>query len=320
MQLTGIHHVTAVSAKIAGNVDFYTNVLGLRLVKKSVNQDDVSAYHLFYADKLGSPGTDMTFFDWPHTGPNLRGTDSIAGTAFRVNGRPALEFWARRFAEKGIKQDEITEFAGRQLLPFEDPEGQQLYLVDDRGVGIEGEIWSRPDIPDEFALRGFFSVVLSIPSLKQLESIFKGMLNFEETARARWIDKQSGAAVFTTLHNGSAGSEVWLLEQPHLERARLGAGGTHHVAFRVPDFETQKKWHAHLSQAGIRVSGLIDRFWFRSIYFRVSNSILFEIATDGPGFAIDEDLDTLGEKLVLPPFLEDRRQEIEAGLTPIGAK
>jgi glyoxalase family protein len=318
MQLTGIHHITAVSSSIAENLDFYTRVLGLRLVKKSVNQDDVSAYHLFYADKLGSPGTDMTFFDWPHIGPNVRGTDSIAGTSFRVGSRSALDFWSQRLSDIGIKHDKITEFAGHQLLPFEDPEGQQLYLVDDQGAAFEGEIWQRPDIPDEYALRGFFSVILSIPSFDLLGGILKDIMNYEEVEKTQWIDKKSTAAIYTTIQNGGPGTEVWLLEQPHLRRGRLGAGGTHHVAFRVKDFETQKKWHAHLSQSGLYVSNLIDRFWFRSIYFRVSNGILFEIATDGPGFAIDEPQENLGEKLVLPPFLETRRQEIEAGLTPIG--
>ncbi|MBN1449893.1 MAG: ring-cleaving dioxygenase [Anaerolineales bacterium] len=319
MQLNGLHHVTAVSARIADNVEFYTQVLGLRLVKKSVNQDDVSAYHLFYADKAGSPGTDMTFFDWPYIGPNVRGSDSIAGTAFRVASRQALDFWAGRFDEYGIRHDQITDFAGRELLPFEDPEGQQLYLVNDRGAAFEGEIWQRPDIPNEYALRGFYSIVLSISSIDQLEMIFTEILNFEEVERAQWIDRASNVVIYTTRQNGDAGSEIWLLEQPTLGRGRLGAGGMHHVAFRVRDFESQKKWHAHLTEAGLSVSGLIDRFWFRSIYFRVSNGILFEIATDGPGFAIDEALENLGEKLVLPPFLEDRREQIEAGLTPIGA-
>jgi glyoxalase family protein len=293
--------------------------LGLRLVKKSVNQDDVSAYHLFYADKLGTPGTDMTFFDWPHIGPNIRGTDSIVGTAFRVGSRQALDFWLARFDALDIHHDDIVDFAGRELLPFQDPEGQQLYLVNDRGEAYEGEIWERPDIPEEYALRGFFSVVLSLPALDQLSVIFTKILNFTEVQQGKWIDEQSDAIIYTTKDDGGAGTEVWLLSQPHLGRARLGAGGTHHVAFRVSDFETQKEWHAHLSQAGLRLSGLIDRFWFRSIYFRVSNGILFEIATDGPGFEIDEHLENLGEKLVLPPFLENQRQEIEAGLTPIGA-
>jgi glyoxalase family protein len=319
MQLAGIHHVTAVSAEIAGNVDFYTNVLGLRLVKKSVNQDDVSAYHLFYADKIGSPGTDMTFFDWPHIGPNVPGTEGISGTAFRVASRSSLDFWSQRLEEKGVKQSKFTEFAGRELLPFEDPEGQQLYLVNDQGAEFEGEIWQRPDIPGEHALRGFYSVVLSVPSVDGLDDIFKNVLNYVEVERTHWIDEKSNAVIYTTRNNSRAGSEVWVLEQPHKGRAKLGAGGTHHVAFRVADYETQVKWHSRISQAGLGVSSLIDRFWFRSIYFRVSSGILFEIATDGPGFAIDEELDNLGEKLVLPPFLEGRRQEIEAGLTPIEA-
>jgi len=320
MQLDGIHHVTAVSARIAGNVEFYTKILGLRLVKKSVNQDDVSAYHLFYADKIGSPGTDMTFFDWPQIGPNLRGTDSIAGTVFRVNGRRALDFWADRFESYEVPQGAITEFAGRTVLPFEDLEGQQLYLVDDQGEDFEGEIWSRPDIPDEFALRGFYSIILSMPSLDQLHAILTQILNFDEVQQTQWLDGESRVVIYSTKQGVSAGAEVWLLEQPRAGRARLGAGGTHHVAFRVKDFETQKQWRNHLIESGLYVSGLVDRFWFRSIYFRVSNGILFEIATDGPGFAIDEDLENLGEKLVLPPFLEARRKEIEAGLTPIGAQ
>jgi glyoxalase family protein len=318
MQLTGIHHVTAVTAKISENLDFYTQVLGLRLVKKSVNQDDVSAYHLFYADKLGSPGTDITFFDWPHIGPNLRGTDSIAGTAFRVGSKAALDFWSQRFDEKGVLREKITEFAGRQILPFEDHEGQQLYLVNDQDAVFEGEIWQHPDIPEAYALRGFYSVILSIPSINQLDVIFKSILNYEFLERAQWIDQKSNAAIYTTIQNGGAGTEIWLLEQPDEGRSRLGAGGTHHVAFRVKDLETQIEWHSRLSQAGLRVSNMIDRFWFRSIYFRVSNGILFEIATDGPGFAVDEAPDHLGEKLVLPPFLEKRRQEIEADLIPIG--
>jgi glyoxalase family protein len=158
-----------------------------------------------------------------------------------------------------------------------------------------------------------------MPSIKQLAEIFKNILNYEEIERVQWIDQESNAVIYSTLQNGGAGTEVWLLEQPHLGRARLGAGGTHHVAFRVKDFATQKKWHSHLTQSGLYVSGLIDRFWFRSIYFRVSNGILFEIATDGPGFAVDEAPDNLGGTLILPPFLETRRQEIEADLTPIGA-
>lgn len=318
MQLNGLHHVTAVSGQIDQNVEFYTQVLGLRLVKKSVNQDDVSAYHLFYADKVGTPGTDITFFDWPHIGPNVRGTNTIAGTAFRVASEQALGYWADRFEQDGVNHGEAMAFAGRQLLPFEDPEGQPLYLVNDRGAAFEGETWPRPDIPEDYALRGFYSVILSMPEREQLAPILTEVLNFEEKERAKWVDGQSEATIFTTKSGAGPGSEVWLLAQPKAGRARLGAGGTHHVAFRVPDQERQREWRDHLTEAGLRVTDLIDRFWFSSIYFRVANGILFEIATDGPGFAIDEDPQALGEKLVLPPFLEPDREQIEAQLTPIG--
>jgi glyoxalase family protein len=319
MQLNGIHHVTAVSAQIARNVDFYTQVLGLRLVKKSVNQDDVSAYHLFYADKSGNPGTDMTFFDWPHMSPNVNGTDSIAGTAFRVSSEVAMDFWSKRLAEKGVEPITKANFAGRELLSFEDSEGQRLYLVNDRGASFEGQIWQRPDIPDEFTIRGFYSVILSIPTFDKLAPILSSILNFQQVERSRWIDQKTEAIIYQTKTGGGPGSEVWLLEEPNTNRARLGAGGVHHVAFRVIDEDTERQWRAYLSQSGLQVTNVIDRFWFRSIYFRVSHGILFEIATDGPGFGIDEDLERLGEKLVLPPFLEERRAEIEAGLIPIGS-
>ena len=317
MELNGIHHVTAVTAQIAENVKFYTQVLGLRLVKKSVNQDDVSAYHLFYADKLGSPGTDMTFFDWPHIGSNIPGTDSIVGTAFRVGSQDALEFWKTRFDQLGIQRDEIQIFNQSEVLPFKDHEGQQLYLVNDQGIGFEGEIWHQPDIPEDYALKGFYSIVLSVPDKKQTSSIFSQLLGFTEIKTESWIDEKSLATIFSTKKANLPGTQVWLIEDPDSNRARLGAGGTHHVAFRVENTDIQQDWQEWLSQRGLSVSPIIDRFWFQSIYFRVTPGILFEIATDGPGFAIDEEPEKLGESLVLPPFLEDRRVEIESGLTPI---
>lgn len=317
MNLTGIHHVTAVTGKVADNLKFYRDELGLRLVKKSVNQDDTSAYHLFYADKLGTPGTDMTFFDWPRIAPEIRGTDSIAGTAFRVGSREALGFWAERFDSWGCGRGEIASFAGRELLPFEDGEGQRLYLVNDQGAAWEGEVWPHPHIPDEYAIKGFYSVILSVPDAVPFSKLLGETLHFEELARGFWIDKGSRGTVFTTSPEGGPGTEIWLLEQPGLARSRLGAGGTHHVAFRVDDQETQQSWQKHLQSQGIPVSPQIDRFWFRSIYFRVSPGILFEIATDGPGFAIDEKPEDLGRELILPPFLESQRQAIEAGLIPL---
>jgi glyoxalase family protein len=189
--------------------------------------------------------------------------------------------------------------------------------VNDQGEDFEGEIWSHPDIPDEFALRGFYSVILSTPSFAQLVPILTEALNFHEVSRAPWLDGETSAIIFQTKPGMGPGAEIWLLEEPHKPRSRLGAGGVHHVAFRVADESEEREWRTRLMDSGLHVSNIIDRFWFRSIYFRVSDGILFEIATDGPGFGIDEDLDALGEKLVLPPFLEARRDEIEAGLTPI---
>lgn len=315
MQLHGVHHVTAVTGQVADNVAFYTQTLGLRLVKKSVNQDDVSAYHLFYADKLGTPGTDMTFFDWPTIGPNRRGTDSIANTMFRVNGRAALDYWAARFDELGVTHEGNTSFAGRDILRFEDPEGQRLTLVDDQGAPFEGEVWLGAGVPEAHAIRGFFGVTLSIPDLSQLAPILTQVLGWEEANRL--TNEQGETVVIYAMDGGGPGREVHVIEQPGTRIAQLGAGGVHHVAFRVRDADEQSGWRQRVVSAGLGASQVIDRYYFRSVYFRVSNGILFELATDGPGFAADEPLETLGEKLALPPFLEPHRAQIEAGLKPI---
>jgi glyoxalase family protein len=315
MQLHGLHHVTAVTAKIGHNAAFYTNFLGLRLVKKSVNQDDVSAYHLFYADKIGSPGTDMTFFDWPYVGPERRGTDSIVATAFRVNGREALRYWIERFDGHGVEHHGLEQFAGRDIVRFADPEGQRLVLVDDGGVAYEGEIWDKSDVPTAYAIRGFFAAVLSVPRLAAVEAILTRVLQFSEAQRAEYPGGQE--TVIYTMDGGGPGRELWVMEEQDQPIARLGAGGVHHIAFRVADQDEQRYWRQRVSDVRLPVSSFIDRYYFKSIYFRISNGILFEIATDGPGFAADEPLESLGERLALPPFLEDRRAEIEAGLKPI---
>ncbi len=315
MQLHGLHHVTAVTAQIANNVTFYTQTLGLRLVKKSVNQDDVSAYHLFYADKLGSPGTDMTFFDWPTIGPDRRGTDSIVNTMFRVNGRAALDYWVARFDQLGVKHEGITRFNGRDVLRFDDPEGQRLTLVDDQGAPFEGELWLGAGIPEEHAIRGFYGAALSTPSLDYLAPILTQLLGWEETNR---LTNTAGEIVaIYSMDGGGPGKEIHVVEQPQSPGARLGAGGVHHIAFRVTNDNEQRYWRQRLVSARLPVSQFIDRYYFRSIYFRISDGILFEIATDEPGFTADESLETLGERLALPPFLEPRRAEIEAGLKPI---
>lgn len=314
MQLHGMHHVTAVTGDTSVNWRFYTQMLGLRLVKKSVNQDDTSAYHLFYADKLGSPGTDMTFFDWSMMGANRRGTDSIANTLFRVNGAAALDYWARRFDAGGVKHEGISAWAGRAALRFEDPEGQRLTLIDDGGAPIEGELWDGSDVPLDCAIRGFYGIVLHVPNFDRMAIILTQVLNMTEIGRHPNPDTP---LVVFGMDGGGAGKEVHVVELVNAPRAMLGRGGVHHAAFRVTDSAEQEQWQARLARVGIPSSGQIDRFWFKSLYFRVSDGILFELATDGPGFTVDEDLATLGEKLVLPPFLEPRRQQIEAGLKPL---
>jgi glyoxalase family protein len=315
MNLNGIHHVTAVTAKIGDNAYFYTHVLGLRLVKKSVNQDDVTAYHLFYADKIGSPGSDMTFFDWPMAGQDRRGTDSIVTTAFRVDGREALDYWTQRLQAYGVEHQGLERFAGRDVLRFEDAEGQRLMLVDDQGADYEGELWDQTEVPVEHALRGFYAVMLSVPQLDQVEPVLSQVLQFTESERADFPGGRE--TIIYQMGEGGPGREVWVVEEPDTPLARLGAGGVHHVAYRVADVAEQEAWHGRLRSLGVPVSGLIDRYYFQSIYFRISNGILFEIATDGPGFAADEDPERLGETLALPPFLEPRRTQIEAGLKPI---
>jgi glyoxalase family protein len=315
MNLGGLHHVTAVSAKIGENAAFYTRVLGLRLVKKSVNQDDLSAYHLFYADKVGSPGTDMTFFDWPAMAAERRGTDSITLTAFRVNGAEALKFWLNRLEAHTVPNQGIEDFAGKAVIRFEDPEGQRLMLIDDANAAFHGVIWEVEGIPTDFAIRGFYAAMISVPNLEYVEPILTHILNFKEARRIAYPDGRE--VIVYNIGEGGAGKELWVMEEPKIIPARLGAGGTHHIAFRTSDKIEQGYWRERINKVGLPVSAFIDRYYFNSIYFRISNGILFEIATDGPGFAADEPIETLGERLALPPFLEPKRESIERNLKPI---
>jgi glyoxalase family protein len=317
MQVHGIHHVTAVTGQVKRNKDFYTQLLGLRLVKKSVNQDDTSAYHMFYADKLGTPGTDMTFFDWPQTGRDHRGNDSISTTLFRVNGRAALEYWRERFDAQGVPHGGVRPFAGRDGLRFEDPEGQRLALVDDQGASFEGEVWDGAGIPAEHALRGFHGVQLSVAIHSRYEPIFTELMGWEKAGEAPGPENPAETVTLYALDGGGPGKEVHVLEQPEAAPALLGAGGVHHVAFRLKDDAEQAGWLERLGRYGVPNSGVVDRYYFKSVYFRISRGILFELATDGPGFDVDEPVETLGERLALPPFLEPQRAAIEANLVPV---
>ena len=313
MQLTGIHHLTAISAKPSENLAFYTGLLGMRLVKKTVNQDDVSAWHLFYADGRANPGTDLTFFDFP-AAPERRGSNSISRTGLRVAGEASLGFWRDRLKKAGGGTGDVTEVDGRLTLPFEDGEGQRLVLVDDGGAGTASP-WERSTVPVERQIRGLGPIVLTVRDLAAIERVLVGAMNMR---RARDYAAHGAHIHVFAMGEGGPTAELHVIEARDVPMAGQGAGGVHHVAFRTPDEAQYHAWTQRLSELGIRHSGEIDRFYFRSLYFREPNGILFEIATDGPGFATDEPMATLGEKLALPPFLEPRRAEIEAGLKPIG--
>jgi glyoxalase family protein len=315
MQLTGIHHLTAISAKPRQNLAFYTGLLGMRLVKKTVNQDDVSAYHLFYADGKANPGTDLTFFDFP-MGPEQRGANSISRTGLRVAGEGSLGFWRDRLRKAGGVTGDVVEVDGRLTLPFEDGEGQRLVLADDGGTGPASP-WQGSPVPVEHQIRGLGPIVLNVQDISRTEKVLTGVMNMRRERDYAAPDAPARVHVFA-MGEGGPPAELHVIEQKNLPAARQGAGGVHHVAFRTPDTTQYQAWAQRLNELGIRNSGEIDRFYFRSLYFREPNGILFEIATDGPGFATDEPMETLGEKLALPPFLEPRRAQIEAGLKPLG--
>lgn len=316
MELNGLHHVTAVTGNAQANVDFYTGVLGLRLVKKTVNQDDVSAYHLFYGDALGNPGTELTFFDWPYLGPNRNGPGSIAQLALRVPSRAALEWWAQRLAEHQVRHSGITEFHGHARLDFADPEGQQLALIDDEGAP-GGQPWAQSPAPAGYAIRGLFAATLIVRDVDPVAFVLTEIMGYRQAGEYSSAANPNERTVVFAVGQGGAGNELYVVEQPDQPWGELGRGGVHHIAFRTPNGEAQTQWMHRIHSYGLGTSGLVNRFYFQSLYFRIPSGILFEIATDGPGFATDEDPAHLGERLALPPFLEPRRAEIEAGLKPV---
>jgi glyoxalase family protein len=312
MQLTGIHHLTAVSADAPGNRAFYTGTLGMRLVKKTVNQDDVSAYHLFYADGKASPGSDITFFDWPAPREE-RGAHSITRTGLRVNGEESLRWWKDRLDKAGVKSGEIVTRDGRLTLDFEDAEGQRLALIDDGGKGPANP-WDKSPIPPEHQIRGLGPIVMTVPELRRTDILLTAVTNMRQT---RQYQNGNVSVHVYEMGEGGPAAELHVAVDPILPIAVQGAGAVHHVAFRTPDNAQYDAWAERLNELRVTNSGKIDRFYFRSLYFREPNGVLFEIATDGPGFATDEPAEKLGEKLSLPPFLEPRRKEIEAGLKPL---
>jgi glyoxalase family protein len=313
MKLHGIHHLTAVSSSIRENLRFYTGILGMRLVKRSVNQDDVSAYHLFYADAVGSPGTDLTFFDWSMP-REKRGTNSITRTMLRLSGKDSLDWWCAWLAERNVMHSGVTERDGRMTLDFEDGEGQRLSLVDDERKGDDPTPWKDSPVPEELQVRGLGPIVMSVPDLRPTDTILTRVM---EMQHAREYQEGGHTVHVYQMEGDGPHAELHVAVESAEPRARLGAGGVHHVAFRTPDETQYHQWHERLDSFGIPNSGEIDRYYFRSLYFREPGHVLFEIATDGPGFGVDEDVSTLGEKVALPPFLENRREAILAKLKPL---
>ncbi|MFL5463493.1 MAG: ring-cleaving dioxygenase [Gemmatimonadaceae bacterium] len=307
----GLHHITCIAGDAQENVDFYSGVLGMRLVKKSVNQDSPETYHLFYADGDGHPGTDITFFPWPEMAPAKAG----AGLAMEVSlAVPigSIGYWTDRLQEHGVSVQAPEVRRGATALAFHDPHGLPLTLhetADDR----EFTPWRDSPVPIEKQVRGLHSVRLWERDLALTASFLAGVLGFIDIGEERgWFGFEIGG--------GGSGRYLEIREMPQAERGRWGTGGVHHVAWRVADDKTELEVRERIDRARRRPTEVIDRFWFKSVYFLEPGGVLFEIATDGPGFAIDEDPATLGEHLVLPPWLEPHRDEIEAALPPIKSR
>jgi glyoxalase family protein len=298
MRLDGVHHVTCITGDAPRNLDFYTRVLGLRLVKKTVNQDDPTVYHLFYADDLGSPGSDITFFEYPGARRGRAGDGMVHTVAWRVGSDEALDFWEKRLAS----ETEVVQ-RGAAGLAFEDPEGlrHELAAVETEDTPLVAE---HPEIPSELALRGFDGVRTYAGEPDRSLETLEGVLEFESRGEYEWEAR------------GSARGGFYAYDQPPAERGIPGAGTVHHVAW-ASTMEDHASWHERVVDAGLHPSPIIDRFWFRSIYFREPSGVLFELATLGPGFTVDEDPEHLGESLVLPPAFEHLRAQIEPVLTPL---
>jgi glyoxalase family protein len=321
MNVKGIHHLSAMTGNAPENYKFYTEVLGLRLVKKTVNQDDTSAYHLFYGDERGNPGTELTFFDFPGVGPNIAGVGSISGSSLRVADDNALRYWLERFIDQDVKHSPITEYSDRKVIFFEDPEGQQLSLVsDERNTGVKGGMpWGKSPVPAEFGIVGLGPVKLTVRKPESTLAVLS-LIGFREKRRIPSLAEGQADIIVMQVGEGGSGAEVQVEPRSDLSVTRQGKGGVHHVAFRIEDKQELLAWIDILNKAGLPNSGFVERYYFRSLYFREPNGILFELATDGPGFGTDEPFATLGESLALPPFLENKRESIEANLKPLQTK
>ena len=304
----GLHHVTAISSDPQKTLDFYTKILGLRLIKLTVNYDDPSTYHIYFGDDIGHPGTVLTFFPWPGQPRGRKGTGQATNTSFSIP-RESILYWQDRLKSQGVSVEAPRKSFGDTVLSFEDQDGQGLELVGSTEVGGRTG-WTQGPVPREHAIKGFRSVTLSEEILERTESVLVDTLGFrllgEEENRFRY---EAG--------KGAAGTIVDVVSRPKAQRGFVSVGTVHHVAFRASDDEHQKDLRQEILKAGLNVTPVINRNYFHSIYFREHGGVLFEVATDQPGFAIDESPEQLGTRLALPPWLENSRTKIEKNLPPI---
>ncbi|MGY3716455.1 ring-cleaving dioxygenase [Sutcliffiella cohnii] len=310
--LKGIHHVTAITSSAEKNYEFFTYTLGMRLVKKTVNQDDIQTYHLFFADDTGSPGTDMTFFDFPGIPKGVHGTNEIFKTSFRVPSDAAIEYWEKRFNRLNVSHSGVKEQFGKKVLSFVDFDDQHYQLIsDEKNEGVaSGTAWQNGPIPLEYAITGLGPLFIRVADIKYFKEMMEKVLMFKESSK-------EGDYYLFEVGEGGNGASVIAEHNTVLPQARQGFGTVHHAAFRVADRKEILEWDQRLRSFGFQTSGHVDRFFFESLYARLAPQILFEFATDGPGFMGDEPYETLGEKLSLPPFLEGKREQIERLVRPI---
>ncbi|MFC4322193.1 ring-cleaving dioxygenase [Litchfieldia salsa] len=319
MKLLGLHHVSILTGNAEKNFEFYTKVLGMRLVKKTVNQDNTSSYHLFYGDAEGNPGSEITFFDMPSLGRTYPGVRSISSTSLRVKSTDSLHYWVERLERLNIAHEDIMKRANRDTLAFRDYDGTNVILVADNGEeGVAAGVpWDKTDIPVEHAIIGLGPVMLTVTAAEPTIKVLTDVMGFRHVGSYPSLAGDFPAIEVFATGEGGAGAEVHLETRPDLPKERPGRGSIHHVAFRIPNEEEFKYWTKRIQESGLMNSGEVERYYFKALYFREPNHILFELSTDTPGFAADEPLESLGERLALPPFLEPKREQIEAQLRPL---
>ena len=309
-KLLGLHHVTAMTKDAIENYKFFTEILGMRLVKKTVNQDDIFTYHTFFADDVGNAGTDMTFFDFPNQVKGRKGTNSLYRTSFRVPSDAAIEYYKKRFEKFNVTHEEITEFNGHKVLRFEDSDAQYYQLIsDENNSGVRAGIpWENGPVPKEYAIYGLGPMVIKV-------SYYDAFVDMLQNVYDMKVVTHNDTYTILTMGEGGNGAEVHVFHDEKSEDSKQGYGEIHHVAFRVKDDASLNEWLQRYKEHRVPNSGIIDRFYFKALYARIGH-ILFEISTDGPGFMTDEPYETLGESLALPPAREHRRADIESKVRP----